>query len=70
MKISDFGLSTVYRHMGKERKLSKRCGTPPYIAPEVLGVCACVCVGGGGGGGYVGYLEIVLPKIGTNLKIA
>ena len=35
LKISDFGLSTVFRHMGKERKLSRRCGTPPYIAPEV-----------------------------------
>lgn len=35
VKISDFGLSTVFRHMGKERKLSRRCGTPPYIAPEV-----------------------------------
>ena len=23
--------------MGKERKLSRRCGTPPYIAPEVGG---------------------------------
>ena len=35
LKISDFGLSTVFRHLGKERKLSRRCGTPPYIAPEV-----------------------------------
>lgn len=35
VKISDFGLSTVFRHMGKERKLNRRCGTPPYIAPEV-----------------------------------
>ena len=24
--------------MGKERKLSRRCGTPPYIAPEVHSV--------------------------------
>ena len=35
LKISDFGLSTVFRHMGRERKLSRSCGTPPYIAPEV-----------------------------------
>ena len=37
LKISDFGLSTVFRHLGKERKLNRRCGTPPYIAPEVIG---------------------------------
>lgn len=36
IKISDFGLSTVFKHNGKERKLIKSCGTPPYIAPEVL----------------------------------
>lgn len=37
LKISDFGLSTVFRHRGIERKLSKSCGTVPYIAPEVFG---------------------------------
>ena len=36
LKISDFGLSTVFRHRGIERKLSKSCGTVPYIAPEVF----------------------------------
>ena len=36
MKISDFGMATVFRHQGKERLLEKRCGTMPYIAPEVL----------------------------------
>ena len=36
IKVSDFGLSTVFRHLGKERRLSRRCGTPPYIAPEVI----------------------------------
>ncbi|XP_019853937.1 PREDICTED: serine/threonine-protein kinase Chk1-like [Amphimedon queenslandica] len=35
LKISDFGLSTVFRHLGRERKLTRCCGTPPYIAPEV-----------------------------------
>ena len=51
VKVSDFGLSTVFRHMGKERKLSRRCGTPPYIAPEVHTLysvtvntqCTCTC---------------------------
>ncbi|XP_072048437.1 serine/threonine-protein kinase Chk1-like [Amphiura filiformis] len=36
LKISDFGLATVFRHQGKERELAKCCGTPPYVAPEVL----------------------------------
>lgn len=36
LKISDFGLATVFRHQGKERNLAKCCGTPPYVAPEVL----------------------------------
>ena len=36
MKISDFGMATVFRHQGKERTLERRCGTMPYIAPEVL----------------------------------
>ena len=35
LKLSDFGLSTVFRHQGRERLLNRRCGTPPYIAPEV-----------------------------------
>ena len=26
----------MFRHLGKERKLSRKCGTPPYIAPEVF----------------------------------
>ena len=36
MKISDFGLATVYRHQGRVRTLDTRCGTIPYVAPEVL----------------------------------
>ncbi|KAG1689530.1 Serine/threonine-protein kinase grp [Nymphon striatum] len=36
LKISDFGMATVFRNKGTERKLSRRCGTIPYIAPEVL----------------------------------
>ena len=36
LKLSDFGLATVFRHNGKERLLERRCGTMPYIAPEVL----------------------------------
>jgi serine/threonine-protein kinase Chk1 len=36
LKISDFGLATVFRHQGRERLLDRRCGTMPYIAPEIL----------------------------------
>lgn len=35
LKISDFGLATLFRNRGQERKLFKRCGTVPYTAPEV-----------------------------------
>lgn len=36
LKISDFGMATVFRLRGIERTLDKRCGTLPYLAPEVL----------------------------------
>ncbi|EEC15984.1 checkpoint kinase, putative, partial [Ixodes scapularis] len=36
IRISDFGLATVFRYKGEERPLVKKCGTLPYIAPEVL----------------------------------
>ena len=35
-KLADFGLATVFQHKGKVRPLDKRCGTPPYTAPEVF----------------------------------
>ncbi|KAE9533517.1 hypothetical protein AGLY_009155 [Aphis glycines] len=36
LKISDFGLATLFLSGGKRRKLDKNCGTRPYLAPEVL----------------------------------
>lgn len=36
LKISDFGLATIFRMQGRERLLEKKCGTLPYVAPEVL----------------------------------
>ncbi|KAG7200518.1 hypothetical protein KM043_001082 [Ampulex compressa] len=36
LKVTDFGLATIYRMQGKERCLERRCGTLPYVAPEVL----------------------------------
>ena len=37
LKISDFGLSAVYKikETGKTRQLTERCGSLPYVAPEV-----------------------------------
>lgn len=36
LKITDFGMATVFRLRGVERLLDKRCGTLPYIPPEVI----------------------------------
>lgn len=35
LKICDFGLCAVFRYKGSTRKLKDRCGSLPYIAPEV-----------------------------------
>lgn len=37
LKISDFGLCSVFKHKesGKVRLLAERCGSLPYVAPEV-----------------------------------
>ncbi|KAI0051546.1 Pkinase-domain-containing protein [Auriscalpium vulgare] len=37
LKISDFGLSSVYKlkETGRTRQLSERCGSLPYVAPEL-----------------------------------
>ena len=38
LKISDFGLSAVYKlkESGKTRLLNERCGSMPYVAPVVF----------------------------------
>ncbi|XP_065562748.1 serine/threonine-protein kinase Chk1-like isoform X2 [Artemia franciscana] len=36
LKITDFGMATIFRMNGKDRMLDKQCGTLPYVAPEVL----------------------------------
>lgn len=36
LKLGDFGLSTLYMHEGKERMLNTPCGSPIYMAPEVI----------------------------------
>jgi serine/threonine-protein kinase CHEK1 len=34
--ISDFGLSTIFQYNGVSRMLTTACGSPVYVAPEVL----------------------------------
>lgn len=36
LKLSDFGLAGLFRYKGQERTLTERCGSLPYIAPEVM----------------------------------
>ncbi|GFP81470.1 cbl-interacting serine/threonine-protein kinase 5 [Phtheirospermum japonicum] len=36
LKISDFGLSALYENRSSDGLLHTQCGTPAYIAPEVL----------------------------------
>ncbi|KAJ3272405.1 Chk1 protein kinase [Terramyces sp. JEL0728] len=35
LKLTDFGLATVYKYQGNTRLLTTPCGTPPYVAPEI-----------------------------------
>ncbi|XP_072996134.1 CBL-interacting protein kinase 1-like [Typha latifolia] len=36
IKLSDFGLSALPQHLGNDKLLHTTCGSPNYIAPEVL----------------------------------
>ncbi|KZF22123.1 serine/threonine-protein kinase chk1 [Xylona heveae TC161] len=36
LKLADFGLATLTRHKGHVKPSTFICGSPPYIAPEVL----------------------------------
>nr|XP_057942264.1 serine/threonine-protein kinase Chk1 isoform X1 [Doryrhamphus excisus] len=36
LKLTDFGLATMFRFKGRERPLNRLCGTLPYVAPELL----------------------------------
>lgn len=36
LKIADFGMATLFEHKGLRKQSSTMCGSPPYIAPEVL----------------------------------
>ncbi|EDN08705.1 conserved hypothetical protein [Histoplasma mississippiense (nom. inval.)] len=36
LKIADFGLATLYEYRGETKLSTTLCGSPPYIAPEVI----------------------------------
>ncbi|TGJ84349.1 hypothetical protein E0Z10_g4402 [Xylaria hypoxylon] len=39
LKVADFGLATMFEYKGQKKLSATMCGSPPYIAPEVL-ACA------------------------------
>ena len=36
LKLADFGMATMFEYKGQRKTSSTMCGSPPYIAPEVL----------------------------------
>lgn len=36
LKIADFGMATMFEYKGQRKQSATMCGSPPYIAPEVL----------------------------------
>ena len=36
LKLADFGMATMFEYKGARKQSSTMCGSPPYIAPEVL----------------------------------
>lgn len=36
LKLADFGMASLFEYNGKRKKVVTLCGSPPYVAPEVL----------------------------------
>lgn len=36
LKLADFGMATLFEYGGRRKKAVTLCGSPPYVAPEVL----------------------------------
>lgn len=36
LKLADFGMATMFEYKGQRKTSSTLCGSPPYIAPEIL----------------------------------
>ena len=49
LKLADFGMATLFEYHGKRKMAVSLCGSPPYIAPEVL---SCSTQGLTKGAGY------------------
>jgi serine/threonine-protein kinase CHEK1 len=49
LKLADFGMATLFEYHGKTKLATTLCGSPPYVAPEVL---TCSTQGGTKGPGY------------------
>ena len=41
LKIADFGLATLFQYNGATKLSTTMCGSPPYIAPEVITCSKC-----------------------------
>ncbi|PQE29947.1 CAMK CAMKL CHK1 kinase protein [Rutstroemia sp. NJR-2017a WRK4] len=51
LKIADFGLATLFEYNGARKLSTTMCGSPPYIAPEVIS-CSKSSQAKAKGGGY------------------
>lgn len=49
LKLADFGMATLFEYKGKRKPAVTLCGSPPYVAPEVL---SCSNQGSTKGTGY------------------
>ncbi len=49
LKLADFGMATLFEYGGKRKMAVTLCGSPPYVAPEVL---SCSSHGSSKGVGY------------------
>ncbi|KIX07833.1 uncharacterized protein Z518_02487 [Rhinocladiella mackenziei CBS 650.93] len=49
LKVADFGMATLFEYHGRRKMATTLCGSPPYVAPEVL---SCSTQAGSKGRGY------------------
>lgn len=49
LKLADFGMATLFEYGGRRKMAVTLCGSPPYVAPEIL---SCSTKGSSKGEGY------------------